>query len=87
VSKEFSPPWMTCKGPGRPLGRGFSLPTASGIVPAGSDPILPLGRRWGRVSERRPAAGSLSHLDYPYKGADHRTMTRNLFPPPLFLAV
>jgi hypothetical protein len=38
-----------------PSGRGFSLSPASGTFPAGGDPFLQLGRRWGRVLERRPA--------------------------------
>jgi hypothetical protein len=45
----------------------------SGTLPTGGDPILQLGRRWGRVSERRPAAGLPPRISEPSKGADHRT--------------
>jgi len=54
-----------------PLPRGFFLALSGGTLPTAAIHFQ-LGRRWGRVSERRPAA-SLRALVYPFKDADHRT--------------
>src|SRR4051794_40598705 len=52
------------------LVRGFFLPIAN--FPDWRRPTFQLGRRWGRVSERRPAVRIAVALGYPYKGAAHR---------------